>query len=268
VARRNFQSQTSLFKSERQTEHVTEDSMRIALLRLDAALLASFVWWGFGAFPALAQNLDLDGDFVIGLPQNEFRDKLNEQGYGLSGHFGYFLADMPIMVGAEIGFLNYGTENRHTPVSDMIPDVIVEVQTTNNILMIHGFARIQPQSGAFRPYFEGLWGFRYFFTQTTIRDDSHYYEPIASSTNFDDLAGSYGFGTGVDIRIWKRHPKAPGRGVFDVSLSFSAKYFWGSEAEYLKKGSIRRDPDGGITYLVQRSKTDMLMPRVGISVRF
>jgi hypothetical protein len=243
--------------------------MNKTLSRREAVLISLIICWGLSSFPAFAQKTDLGLDFVIGLPQNEFRDNIDDEGYGISGHVGYFLGNTPIMIGTDIGYLNYGTEERHEPFSDTIPDVIVEVRTTNNIFMLHGFARLQPQRGSVRPYFEGLWGFKYLFTRTSINDDDSYYEEtIASSTNIDDFAGSWGLGAGVDIRIWKGRQKTPNRGVFDISLNLSAKYLWGSEAEYLKKGSIRRDPDGGVTYFVMRSNTDMLMPHIGIRIRF
>lgn len=223
-------------------------------------------WLGISCAPALAQNFDAGVDFLIGLPQNEFRDRIDDEGYGASGHFGYFLGELPIMIGADIGYLNYGTETRHEPFSFTIPDVIVKVRTTNNILMLHGFARLQPQEGPVRPYVEGFWGFKYLFTRTSIEDD-FFDQPIASFTNFDDLAQSWGVGTGFDIRLWSSgHPS--GRGLADVSLNVSARYLWGSEADYLKKGSIQRDFDGSVFFLVERSRTDMFIPQVGIRIRF
>lgn len=225
------------------------------LLLLSSAFLSASV---------AAQNLEVGGDFIIGLPQNAFRDNIDDEGYGGSGHFGYFLGDTPLMIGADVGYLNYGTVKRFEPFSDEIPEVVVRVQTTNNILLAHGFLRVQPRDGALRPYVEGLLGFKYLFTRSSIIDE-FYDDPIASFTNFDDLAGSWGVGTGLDIRLWEGSRR---QGIADVSLSIGAKYLWGSEAEYLKKGSIRPDPDGGVTYLVFRSRTNMLVPSIGARVRF
>lgn len=241
--------------------------MNRAFAKLAVALLTLFVWCGIGTVPLLAQKSDMGIDFLIGLPQNEFRTSVDEVGYGLAGHYGRFIGNSPIMIGVDVEYLNYGTEKRDEPLSETIPDVIVEVETTNNILMLHGFARVQPQRGPVRPYFEGSYGFKYLFTRTSIHT-GWADETIASSTNFDDLAGSWGLGAGMDITLWERSKQKPGRGVFDVSLNLSAKYLWGSEAEYLKKGSIAREPDGTITYLVLHSRTDMFVPRFGIRVRF
>ena len=228
-----------------------------------AILLLSAIL-AFLSVPVAAQNFAVGGDFIIGFPQNQFRDNVNDQGFGGSAHFGYFLGDTPIMVGADVGFLNYGTVQHFESFSPDIPEVTVEVRTTNNILLTHGFVRLQPQEGPVRPYVEGLLGFKYFFTRSSITDDFSS-EPIASSTNFDDLAGSWGVGTGVDIRLWENHRRG---GITNVSLTLAAKYLWGSDAEYLKKGSIRRDPNGGVTFLVFRSRTDMLVPSIGARVRF
>ncbi|MFB3903337.1 MAG: hypothetical protein ACE15E_07785 [Acidobacteriota bacterium] len=216
--------------------------------------------------PALlvAQNLELGADFVIALPQNEFRDNINDEGYGGAAHFGYFLGDSPIMIGTDFGFLKYGTVRRFESISPEIPEITVRVQTTNNIMMLHGFVRLQPQDGPVRPYVEGLAGFKYLFTRSSIIDD-FFDERLASSTNFDDFAGSWGVGTGLDIRLWENYRR---RSVAEVSLTIGARYLWGSEAEYLRKGSIIRDPDGELTFLAFRSRTDTLVPSIGACIRF
>jgi hypothetical protein len=241
--------------------------MKRGVTRLKETILALAVWGALNIPFALAQKFDVGVDFLTGLPQNEFRDKTREVGYGVSGHFGFFLGDTPVMVGADIGYLRYGTEKHWEPLSDSIPELSVDVKTTNNILMLHGFTRLQPQDGAVRPYIEGLYGFKYLFTRTSITDN-WYDETIASSTNYDDVVNSRGLGAGVDIKLWDG-PKRPLRGgVFDISLNLSARYLWGSKADYMKKGSIIRNEDGSLTYLVYRSRTDMLTPHFGIRVRF
>jgi hypothetical protein len=132
------------------------------------------------------------------------------------------LGDTPIMIEADIGYLKYGTENHREYFNDTIPEISLDVKTTNNILMLHGFARVQPQQGPVRPYFEGLYGFKYLFTRTSIIDN-WYDEPIASSTNYSDLAGSWGLGAGVDLRLWNGPKQSTGRGVCDISLNLSGR---------------------------------------------
>jgi hypothetical protein len=133
--------------------------------------------------------------------------------------------------------------------------------------MLHGFARLQPQKGVVRPYIEGLWGFKYLFTRTAISNSSDH-ATIASSTNYGDVAASWGSGAGIDLRIWKPRQKVSNNGNRSVTLNISARYLWGAEAEYLKKGSIQRNGNGTVSYQVLRSPTDMLIPQIGLRIRF
>jgi len=212
--------------------------------------------------------MEAGADFLIGVPQKEFADNVDDTGYGASGQFAYFLGDSPIAVGGEVGFLNYGTLERFEPFSPDIPEVVVRVSTTNNILLTHGFVRVQPRTGPVRPYFDGLIGFKYLFTRTSIQDDSYSGETFASSTNFDDFAFSYGIGGGMTIRVWEGDPGRRGQAPAELSIHLGARYLWGAEARYLRKGSIRQAPDGGVIYDVFESKTDMLTPQIGIRVNF
>ena len=244
-----------------------EAGMGSGVSKLKRTFIIVAAWCSISVPVAFAQKLDIGIDFLTGLPQNEFRDKIRETGYGVSGHVGYFLGDMPIMVGAELGYLRYGSENHREYLSETIPEIIVDVKTTNNILMFHGFARLQSQDGPVRPYVEGLWGFKYLFTRTSIKDN-WYDEEIAATTNYDDIVGSRGLGAGVDFLLWNGNKRRNHPGVYDISLNVSARYLWGNKASYLKKGSIIRNEDGSLTYLVYRSTTDLLTPQFGLRIRF
>ena len=212
--------------------------------------------------------MEAGADFLIGVPQKDFADNVDNTGYGASGQFAYFLGDTPIAVGGEVGFLNYGTVKRFEQFSPDIPEVLLRVSTTNNIVLTHGFVRVQPRTGPVRPYFDGLIGFKYLFTRTSIQDENFSGETIASSTNFDDLAFSYGIGGGMTIRVWEGESGRRGQAPAQLSIHLGARYLWGAEARYLKKGSIRQDSNGDVIYDVFQSKTDMLTPQIGIRVSF
>jgi hypothetical protein len=213
-----------------------------------------------------AQNFQAGVDFLTGLPQREFRENVDDLGFGVSGEIGGFLGDSPVMIGGKFGFLNYGIERRWEPFSYAIPDVIVRVSTTNNILLAHAFVRLQPREGAVRPYVEGLVGLKYLFTRTSI-DSDDWDDDTASYTNLDDLTPSYGVGAGVHVRLWQSRARRGHGNPAQLSLNLGARYLWGGDAEYLKKGSIWRQ-EGEVFYDIHRSTTDLLTPQVGISVRF
>jgi hypothetical protein len=147
------------------------------------------------------------------------------------------------------------------PWSTTIPDALVTVNTNNNLLLVHARARVQPRSGRWRPYVDGLFGFKYIYTKTSIDLGSSCSGSICSSvgvdtTNLDDLGLSYGGGGGVMIGLGS----APRRAKLDLSL----RYIAGSESDYLREGAIRRE-SGQAILDVSHSRTDIVVLYVGIA---
>jgi hypothetical protein len=220
------------------------------------------------ALPHLTQNASaqVEGVGGVGLlvaaPQGELADELDAVGFGLNLWAGLRPAGSPLVIGLDGGFLIYGSERERIPF--LTNRVLVDVVTTNNIAMGHLFARVQPPVGPVKPYLEGLVGFKYFFTESRIEDDDFDdNEAIASTTNFDDIALSYGVGGGIDVRLFSftGDQSRP----FNVSLSLSSRYLWGGEADYLGEGGITDTP-GGLSFDVRRSATDLLFFSVGITI--
>jgi hypothetical protein len=203
-------------------------------------------------------------NFTLGFPMGEFKDKVDRLGYGLSGHF-LFLApaiNRPFGIGLNIGYLNYGQESRREPFSLTIPDVTVDVDRSNNLVNFHVLFQLGFGSGSVRPFVEGLFGGSYIFTETTIR--SRGAEEVASSTNFDDFAWSYGGGAGFLILLYSEDE---GNDAGSIFLELKARYLFGSEAEYLKEGSVDITTVP-VTYQVSKSKTDLLTAHIGVVAYF
>jgi hypothetical protein len=224
-----------------------------------------------GCGPVQAQDrsvFDAGIGLAIGIPQGDFKINVPELGWGGEGHFGVRVSSH-LIVGGDLGFMIYGSERRREPFSLTIPDVTVDVITSNNIFLGHLLLRIQPESGSVRPYVDGLVGFKYFWTETRIEDENDPSEPIASSTNLEDFAFSYGAGFGVAFQLVDGTEKRreTGEGPLGIYLDLRVRYLVGSEADYLKKGSIQR-VGTQLIYDVQRSKTDFLVPHIGVSVVF
>lgn len=207
---------------------------------------------------------------LLGFPQGEFRDHVPNLGIGLSGTVGIRIPNSPLIIGGDLGFLIYGHEQRREMISTTIPDVEVRVITSNNILQGNIFLRLKPVTGAVRPYFDGLIGFKYLFTETEIRNvfwaDN---EPIAESVNLGDLAFGYGIGFGIAFHAVDRTQAKleTGEGPVGILIDIRLRYLMGTEADYLKKGSIEHDR-GSVTYDIYTSRTDFLMPFVGVSFVF
>jgi len=220
------------------------------------------------SFTAAAQPFfQANANFMIGNPQGEFKDNIENNGFGFNGHFLYQLPASYFNVGLSISYLIYGSETREEPWSQTIPDVKVDVTTTNSIFYSHLLLRIQPPTGIVRPYIDGLFGFGHFSTNTSVEDqeydDDH---EIASTNHASDTALNYGFGGGTMIRVWDAKQYTEDH-IGEVSVDLGVRYLKGGEAEYLKENSIQIN-DGNLSYQKLRSKTDILTYHIGVTFNF
>ncbi len=208
--------------------------------------------------------------FLVGSPQGKFSDNVGRNGYGGEFTGAYAPEDIPLRLGITLGVMSYGSDERREPFSTTIPDVTVLVETTNNIVLINAEGRLQPNRGFIRPYLAMTIGVTLFDTRTTIRNTSTN-EEIASSSNSDDAAFNYGFGGGIDLRLWTNTGWETETGervpIEDVALHIGGTYLRGGEAEYLKEGSIR-NVNGKVVYDLLRSRTDMVLYSIGVSLTF
>ncbi|MCI0445876.1 outer membrane beta-barrel protein, partial [bacterium] len=110
--------------------------------------------------------------FSMGFPQGEFGDNVDNTGLGLNAGLNYRIGHSPVLIGVSFGFLQYGSVSRSALLSPDIPELIVDVQTSNNILATHFLARYEflRYESRIRPYVEGLVGLHYLWTQTSIDD--------------------------------------------------------------------------------------------------
>jgi hypothetical protein len=236
-------------------------------LQAGAALAAAVFFSIAGANTASAQSPYVGADFLVGVPAGAFADTLDDVGFGLGVEVGYHLGVAPIEVGLNAGFLTYGSETRKEPWSTTIPDVTVDVETSNNIALGHLFVRLIPRDGMIRPYADGKLGFTYLFTSTSVTSEGGGEQSsIASSTNFDDGVFSYGGGAGALVELWKNDSTGAGD-ASEIMLDLRVGYTAGGEAEYLTTGSISRE-GGHVTYSPKKSRTDLIDARLGVQVRF
>ena len=202
-------------------------------------------------------------NFTLGFPMNEFKQNVKRTGFGGSLQFLLWnpTPDLPYSFGLNLGYINYGIESRTEPYSYTIPDVSVNVSRTNNIINFHFLSQVILPYGNFRPYMEFLLGGSYIFTMTQI--DSYGSDETTSTTNFDDWAWSYGAGAGFLIKLSSDSIKAENIGA--IYLDFKVRYLYGTEAQYLKEGSVTIR-NGQAFYDVSKSKTDLLTAQLGVII--
>lgn len=218
----------------------------------------------------------ISGRATVGVPRGGLRNNISGVGGGLHLYIGGWTgSESPLMVGLDVGFLRYGNATEEVPFSSTVgPRVPIEVETSNNVLETHLSLRLQRRRGRFRPYVEGLAGFKYLFTRTSLAeadfdDDANVGDEIAGSTNYDDFALSGGAGAGIDVRLYQ--PDDPTKSVRAVSLHLGVQYLLGQEAEYLAEGNLNDDNENGqldeSEMDVRRSRTTFLQPQFGVTLR-
>lgn len=195
---------------------------------------------------------------LIGLPVGDFSDNVEAAG-GFSASMDGRLGQGPFSFGGEIAYLFYGSTSREAPLSRTIPEIVVTVNTDNTILLMHGRLRAQRRAGRLRPYADGLLGFAYIATTSSIEDFGRCVDFCSSlgATNLDDVTWSLGGGAGVQIGFGP----PPDRFRLDLSL----RYLAGGEANYLKEGAIRVEGDRAF-FDVSRSRTSMVTLYVGLAI--
>ena len=221
--------------------------------------ISLFTLFALTSFSARAQFFDADINLLVGVPQGEFRDNLDTISFGINGSAAYNVPKSPVSVGLELGVMTYGTDSRKENFNPNIPEVKVEVNTSYDIFTAHSFVRLEGRSGTVRPYIDGLFGLNYLFTETRIQDQDSY-ETIASNTNFDDTALSYGLGGGLKFKVGQSED-------YEYLINVKGRYLLGSEADYLQKGSLEVI-DGELYFDESTSRTDLLTIHVGLSIKF
>lgn len=188
-------------------------------------------------------------------PEGEFGQFVQE-GLGLSGFVGAsFGRNDQVSVGLEGGFVGYGRRTKTVPLSPTIPELYVDVTTSNNIATIGIPLRIELTPGPVRPYVYGSVGLAYFWTQTSAKGTASDGD-FATSVNFDDLTANWSGGAGLSIQV--SHGRTP------VAIDISMRHVANGLVQYLNEDSIQSS--GGTTVITPiESEANFTAYQVGVS---
>jgi hypothetical protein len=226
------------------------------------AALLFIVSTGFGQ-----SRFQMGFSFEPFFPQGEFRDVTDRIGWGGSLDALYRIPESALHVGLSFAYHVYGHQNRWEPFNPTIPDVTVRVSTTNAMFRSHALVRLQTPAGRMRPYIEGLIGLEHLTTDTRVHDDSYWGDDgFAGSNQSRSTVFSYGVGGGVLLNLYRRPAEEKDRGV-SLDLDIGMRYIRGGAASYLTPGDIEIR-DGIVYYWLNRSRVDILSPKLGLTVAF
>jgi hypothetical protein len=220
------------------------------------------------SLPAEAQNWQAGGHLLAAFPQGAFKDRVGRAGAGISGFLGYLPDQQPFLLGIRIGLLNYGSQTWTTTGNRGS----LEINSANNIMLLHAVGRLQSENGTFRPYLEGLLGLNWLFTTSSFQTPSGSYGEVETQTEieFDDTAFAYGGGGGL-MFLLSRSPEGNEEGVekgyTELLIDLGVQYLAGTRSQYLRQGSIQTSA-GATTYTPLESDTDLLIVQIGVLYRF
>jgi len=227
---------------------------------------------------ALAQTEganQVTGALTISTPRGEFDDN-TDTGFGFTGGYVRSLSSNGVAgIGLSGSFMGYGSTSRRVPLSTTIPDITVDVETSNNTAFLLGVFEIRVPAGV-QPYLQLVGGGGFFYTTTSLQD-TRTDETILSDTNQSDATWVWGGGGGLRFRVWEAKPDpqedAPRPGgrtsVSRAYVDIGARYLKGNEVEYLKEGSLVTD-DGefDIDPRLARSEIEAVQYQIGVTVTF
>lgn len=170
--------------------------------------------------------------FLVGLPNGEFGDAVDNEAFGLELHYGV-RPTSSWTFGVGLNAMTYGSETRKY---DLPLVEGFELNTDNNLAGGFLFAQWRPLSGAVQPYVEARAGVNYLWTESKLQDEDWWDDDeVARETNYDDFAAFWGGGGGLLVKLCGGNREKNTPGVF---LDFKVCYLNGSEAEYLTEGDV------------------------------
>ena len=193
-------------------------------------------------------------------PQEGFKQFV-DNGWGLGGGLLVKLDPAGVLaLRVDANWINYGNDRTRVPLSPTTGNLIfVDLNTTNNIFMGGVGLQLQAPSGPIRPYVGGTAGIGTFWTQTTVEGTDNDDQPFAQTTNHRDNTFAWSGVGGLTI---------PLNGAATVLADLGVSYQKNGEATYLPPGVLRDSNGDPVTREPVRSKTDMLLYRVGVRIGF
>jgi hypothetical protein len=211
-------------------------------------------------------------------PRGEFDDN-TDTGFGFAGSYLYALnPGRTVSIGLGGLFQSYGSTQRRARLSPTIPDITVDIETSNNTAFLQGLLQFKAPTGRMQPYAQGMGGYGWFFTTTSIEDPFNG-QTILSDTNQSDGTWIWGGGGGMLVRVYEGQPRptlsayevagAPAREPVRAYVDAGARWLGGNEVEYLKEGSlITDDGEFDIDPRLARSDIETIQYQIGVTVEF
>ncbi|MEX2179684.1 MAG: hypothetical protein WD801_13290 [Gemmatimonadaceae bacterium] len=189
-------------------------------------------------------------------PVGDFRSHVNAA-WGVGGTVRHPLGRLRALgIRGDFAILNYGMERKRVPLSSTVNRVLVDMRTSNNIVVVSGGPELAVPRGPIRPYVFGFVGYSYFYTRSSVGDDDNN-GSFASTTNFSDGGLATGAGGGVRIPLNTRRVR--------MAIDGGAHLTRSGTRTYLRRGDVLDQPDGSMTFNARTSTADFWQYHLGVS---
>lgn len=157
----------------------------------------------------------------------------------------------------EAGFVGYGRETKQVPFYGSGGRVLLDMTTSNDILLFGVGPQLMATSGAVRPYVAGTVGVAGFLTSTDLTGSGDT-QSFGNTNNQGDATFAWTTSAGVFI------PMQRGRNAW--SFDIGATYHGNGTATYLRHGDILDNPTGPATLNPITSQTRFVSFRIGVRI--
>lgn len=204
---------------------------------------------------------------VLTFPQGVFAEQLDKIAGGLGMDLAYAPLQLPVVAGLTGNLSWYDGSSEDVYVSTNRYTGWMPLSASGKLLTLYFFARMQPETGPFRPYAEVLGGLNVLWMDSSV--DEEFQEMGFSGDNILTDAGlGYGAGGGIEYLVFREHSE--GYQYVEGYVSLRVRYLFGGRMEYLKADAVSFSEDG--TPFVRsedrmRSDIEMLQVMVGFTIR-
>lgn len=204
--------------------------------------------------------------FQAGIPQGAFADAYDKNGFG--GDLDLFFRldeNLPFYAGFNLSLMGFESFRRNFAVA--VPGGFVQdyrLRVSSNLFSGYGGLRIMPGEGRFRPYAEGLIGFKNFYRTNRLDQQPRFSNGWEEVDRESDGSWTLGYGGSAGLMLFFGESQSIG---IDLKCSYLAG---GDVRVYRLKEEIdpvqfEQDPFSAFTSI--RSVSHMLIPQVGVVFR-
>ncbi len=207
--------------------------------------------------------------FAYSQPRGNFKrflDSINTSwGLGFVVNGGYKLSDVPIAIGADLGVLFYGSQDRTYQTQLIIggiPRMVYDTVNTSIVFIpITVLARIAPDIGWVQPYVEAGAGLTVISSTYSLKsnlggeqNDSRSHVPF-----------QYSVGAGLNVKVADVFNLPVSRQAYYVNLGL--RYIYGDWSDYTF-WKVADDGSRSIETITGASRTDLYVITLGVQVAF